>query len=193
VAPVPCSGRGSADDDRVRWATVFGNAQPVEVEIGPGRGDTLLAAAAARPTRNFFGIERVAGAAESIETIARARGLSNVRVVAGDARCIVDLIGDTSVISYHIYFPDPWPKTRHRHRRLATPDFANAIARTLVQGGAVHMLSDLRPLLDTFVAALTRAGLQHQIGASPPVDRPQTHFEQKYATQGTFYARLVRP
>ena len=182
----------SARDDHVPWAAVFGNASPVEVEVGPGRGDTLLAAAAAHPTRNYFGIERVAAAAARIEALAAVRALSNVRVVTGDARCIVDLIADASVSAYHIYFPDPWPKTRQRHRRLGTPAFAAAVTRTLVPGGAVHLLSDLQPLVDNFVTALTRAGLAHQVGATPPDGRPITRFERKYATAGTFYARLER-
>lgn len=180
--------------DQVPWSDVFGAARPVEVEIGPGRGETFLAAAAARPATNFFGIERVTGAAEQIQATAAAHDLVNVRVVAGDARCIVvHLVPDDSVTAYHIYFPDPWPKTRHRHRRLATPAFGAALARTLVPGGTVHVLSDLRPLVETFVATLTRAGLVRPPDVSPPRDRPLTRFERKYATAGTFYARLERP
>ncbi|HLY38770.1 MAG TPA: tRNA (guanosine(46)-N7)-methyltransferase TrmB, partial [Candidatus Binatia bacterium] len=120
----------------VAWSGVFGNDRPVEVEIGPGRGDVLLAFAAASLGRNFFGIERTGGAAAAIAARAAARGLANVRVVAGDARCIVaELVPDGSVAAYHVYFPDPWPKTRHRKRRLASAGFAAALARTLAPGG----------------------------------------------------------
>src|SRR5438445_71416 len=78
---------------RLPWAAVFGNDHPVEVEIGPGRGDLLLALAAAAPATNFFAIERAARAAAAIAEKAAERRLTNVRVVAGDARCVVARLG----------------------------------------------------------------------------------------------------
>jgi tRNA (guanine-N7-)-methyltransferase len=178
---------------RVPWSAVFGDDRPVEVEIGPGRGDTLLAFAAARPATNFFAIERAARAAEAIAARATGHGLANVRVVAGDARCIVErFVADASVAAYHLYFPDPWPKTRHRDRRLATAPFARALARTLVPGGTVHVASDLRDVVDQLVTRLVSSGLAPVPDAAPPPGRPITKFERKYATGGTHYARLVR-
>ena len=178
----------------VRWRAVFGNDRPVEVEIGPGRGETLLAAAAARPDLNLFGIEHNARAAETLAGVAATRGLPNVRIVAGDARCIVGcLVPDASVGAYYIYFPDPWPKTRHRDRRLAAPDFARHLLRTLAAHGLVHVLTDLAPLLATFVTQLTRIGFAHELEADPPPGRPITHYERKYAGAGTYYARFARP
>jgi len=178
---------------RVPWSAVFGDDRPVEVEIGPGRGDTLLAFAAARPATNFFAIERAARAAEEIAARATGHNLANVRVVAGDARCIVErFVADASVAAYHLYFPDPWPKTRHRDRRLATAPFARALARTLVPGGTVHVASDLRDVVDQLVTRLVSSGLAPVPDAAPPPGRPITKFERKYATGGTHYARLVR-
>jgi len=175
------------------WRDVFGDDRPVEVEIGPGRGDVLLAFAATRRETNYFAIERTPGAAEAILARARAHGLENVRVVAGDARCIIGrLLADASVAAYHVYFPDPWPKTRHRDRRLATAPFARALARTLVPGGTVHVASDLRDVVDQLVTRLVSSGLAPVPDAAPPPGRPITKFERKYATGGTHYARLVR-
>jgi tRNA (guanine-N7-)-methyltransferase len=178
---------------RVPWSAVFGNARPVEVEIGPGRGDAILAFAAAAPDTNFFGIEHKGGAASGIAAAAARRGLGNVRVVGGDARCVVaSLIPDASVAAYHVYFPDPWPKTTHRHRRLMTPALAAAIARTLVPGGVIHVASDLEPVTKDMEARLVAAGLTRTPGALP-VPRPPTRFETRYAKAGTHYARLTRP
>jgi len=185
--------RCSAIEQRVPWRAVFGNDRPVEVEIGPGRGETLLAFAAAAPATNFFAIERLAGAAAAIMAKAAARRLDNVRVVAADARCIIGhLVPEASVTAYHLYFPDPWPKTRHRARRLASDAFARDLARTLVPGGALHVASDLRALVDDFAARLARVGL-HAVGAIPPPARAPTAFERKYARGGTHHARLLRP
>src|SRR2546426_4440290 len=181
-------------ETRVSWAAVFGNDGPVEVEIGPGRGELLLAYATAAPTTNFFAIERAARAAAAIMERAVARRLVNVRVVAGDARCIIArLVPDASVAAYHLYFPDPWPKTRHRARRLTDPSFAAELARTLASGGVLHLASDLAHLVDAFAAILAAAGLVPEAGAAPPPGRPTTAFERKYAQAGTHYARWRRP
>jgi tRNA (guanine-N7-)-methyltransferase len=177
----------------VPWRALFANDRPVEVEIGPGRGDVLLAFAAARPDVNFFAIERARRGAESIPAKAARRELTNVRIIAGDARCIVgQLVPDASVSAYHVYFPDPWPKRRHRRRRLADLTFARDLARTLAVGGALHLATDLPALLEDFAAQLVAAGLQRRSGVEPPA-RPRTSFEQRYAQAGTHYARFDRP
>ena len=126
------------------WRVVFGDDRPVEVEIGPGRGDVLLAFAARQPDRGFFGIERSTGVADAIVARAAALGLHNVRAVGGDARCIVErLVPAASVAAYHIYFPDPWWKRRHFRRRLFTPAFVAALARTLIPGGRLFTATDV--------------------------------------------------
>src|SRR5438046_9052593 len=79
----------SMSEARVPWSQVFGNDRPVEVEIGPGHGELLLAYAAAAPSSNFFAIERAARAAAAIMEKVAARRLANLRVVAGAPRCII--------------------------------------------------------------------------------------------------------
>jgi tRNA (guanine-N7-)-methyltransferase len=177
----------------ILWQGVFGNAHPVEIEIGPGRGDVVLAFAAARPDTNFFAIERVAGHAEAIMARVAAHGLANVRVVAGDARCIVrELVPAASVSAVHVYFPDPWPKTRHRHRRLFDgAGLASAIRRALVPGGLVHVATDLPWLHDTMRTRLLAAGLV-EAGALSPA-RPVSKYERKYAVAGTYATAFLRP
>jgi tRNA (guanine-N7-)-methyltransferase len=176
------------------WRVVFGDDRPVEVEIGPGRGDVLLAYAAAAPERGFFGIERRGGQADAIVARAGRLGLTNVRAVGGDARCILArLVPAGSVAAYHIYFPDPWPKTRHRHRRLFDLAFVGALVRTLAPGGLVHVASDLSAVVARAGDALAAGGLIHVRGATMPPGRPTTRFERKYAEAGTYYARFTRP
>jgi tRNA (guanine-N7-)-methyltransferase len=175
------------------WPAVFGNTHPVEIEIGPGRGEVLLAFAAARPGINFFAIEHGRGMAEALARDAAARGLANVRVVGGDARCIMSrLVPAGSVAAVHVYFPDPWPKTRHRHRRLFdTPELASAIARVLLPGGLVHLASDLGWLAGRMRARLAAAGLLEVGRNAPP--RPVSKFERKYAAAGTHAATFAKP
>lgn len=175
------------------WEAVFGNRRTVEIEIGPGRGDVLLAFADSRPETNFFAIEHAVGRAEMLAAQAVARGLTNVRVVAGDARCILaELVPPASVAALHLYFPDPWPKTRHRHRRLfADPRLSEAIARTLAPSGHVYVASDLGWLHRDMCDRLTTAGLREVEGCLPT--RPVSKFERKYAGGGTWATSLVKP
>src|SRR5262249_2357829 len=159
----------------------------------PGRGDVLLAFAAARPEVNFFAIEHVRGAAEHVAARLAAAGAANARVIAGDAPCVVrELVPAASVAAYHLYFPDPWPKRRHHKRRLVTPAFAADLARTLVPAGRLHVATDLGWLYDDVVAVLTTSGWSRPAGASSPM-RPVTRFERKYAGGGTFAGSFVRP
>ena len=167
------------------WPFVFGNDRPVEIEIGPGRGDVLLAFAAARPAVNFFAIEHVRGAVERLAVRLDAAGITNARVIAADAACVVRrLIPDHSVAAYHIYFPDPWPKRRHQRRRVITPELVAALRRTLTPGGTVNIATDLGWLYDIMAETLT-AGSFVDTKATAPT-RPTTRFERKYAAAGTF-------
>jgi tRNA (guanine-N7-)-methyltransferase len=176
----------------ISWAHVFGDDRPVEVEIGPGRGERVLAAAAASPAVNFFAIELRGGAPQAIAARGARLGIRNLRVVAGDVRWILRLVADASVVAYHVHFPDPWPKTRHRGRRLATAAFAREVTRTLVPGGAVHLASDLPQVVEGFARVLAAVGLVPVPDALPPGDRPKSSFEQRYGRGGTAYARFVR-
>jgi len=176
------------------WHAVFGREAPIEIEIGAGRGEVVLAFAAARPERNFFAIEWGWHQAERIRARAAKRALPNVRAVAGDARLIVThLVPPESVAAYHVYFPDPWPKTRHRRRRLFEAGFADALARTLIPGGRVHVASDLPALYASMAAALAAADFtQIETGADRSA-RPLTRFERKYAQAGTHEGSWLRP
>ncbi len=167
------------------WQAVFGNERPVEIEIGPGTGTFILAAAQRAPHVNFLGLERSWNRAGRLKHLIDARGLRNARVIAADAACIVvTLIPPESVTAYHIYFPDPWWKRRHHRRRLFTAAFAAALARTLTRDGRLHVASDVE---ETF--ALMRQSLADtQAFRHGPLARPQrdtiSAFEHKGLNRG---------
>jgi tRNA (guanine-N7-)-methyltransferase len=166
------------------WRYIFGNDRPVEVEIGPGRGDVLFTFAAQASHVNFYAVEVRSIQAEHLGDRARALGLRNVCIIAGDARCLITrLVPDASVSAYHVYFPDPWPKTRHRHRRLFQPGFADGLRRSLVPEGRVYVASDLPWLFADMDAHLRRAGFVAD-PAAPVRPRPVTRFERKYGRDG---------
>lgn len=126
------------------WQDVFGNPNPVEVEIGPGKGSFLLAAARSRPEHNFFGVEFSRRRLYRINQLIEHARPHNVRAIAADVRCVLEtLIQPDSVAVFHIYFPDPWWKRRHHRRRIFRNGFAAALARALTPTGEILIATDV--------------------------------------------------
>jgi tRNA (guanine-N7-)-methyltransferase len=139
----------------IDWATLFGNANPVEVEVGTGKGLFLLNAATARPGVNFFGIEVVRKYQLYAATRYAIRKLPNVRTACADAKVVLrDFVAPGSAAAVHVYFPDPWWKKRHRKRRVFTPEFAADVARAVAAGGRLFIASDVEEYFGVMTAIL---------------------------------------
>jgi tRNA (guanine-N7-)-methyltransferase len=129
--------------DRLDWVALFPHAQPVEVELGAGDGSFIVAWAAAHPEHNFFAVERLLGRLRKIDRKGRRAGLTNLRALRLEATYTLEyLIPPGSISALHIYFPDPWPKKRHRHHRLIGERFATLARQALVPGGTVYLRTD---------------------------------------------------
>jgi tRNA (guanine-N7-)-methyltransferase len=162
---------------------LFGRAAPLEVELGAGRGDFVIARAAEFPDHNFLAIELANSIARLLATRAGRRGLKNLRVIRMDARTLVNLMLPVrSVDAYHIYFPDPWPKARHAKHRLFTPGFLAAIARTLSPGGQLYVASDVGDYAGAIFAMAAAAGLRRLEIAVPGA--VGSGFAQKFIAAG---------
>lgn len=139
----------------IDWAALFGNANPVEVEVGTGKGLFLLNAATARPDVNFFGVEVVRKYQLYAATRYAIRKLPNVKTACADAKVVLrDFVPPGSVAAVHVYFPDPWWKKRHRKRRVFTPEFAADAARALTVGGRLLIASDVEEYFGVMAAIL---------------------------------------
>ncbi len=120
------------------------------MEIGCGNGHFLAAYCAGHPEVAYLGVElkakRCLKAAQKIER----RGLARAWVLQAAAEQVVAALPDASVDRYHIYFPDPWPKARHRRRRFVRGETLAALRRTLRPGGELALATDF---LDYFLQA----------------------------------------
>ncbi len=167
---------------------LFGNALPVEVEIGIGKGRFLLAQAEARPEVNFLGIEWSLKYLRVAKDRAERRGLTNVRLYRADARHVLaDLLPDRSVSRVHVYCPDPWPKKRHRKRRLFTAATAAHLGRALAAGGYLDVSTDVLEYFEEIRAVIpSHAGLVETADPLFPIDSPEgrTSYEVKYLALG---------
>ncbi len=198
----PGTGDRPPGTEPIDWRRLFGNDHPVEVEVGFGKGLFLLTAGLARPDRNFFGVEVVRKyqlyAAERVAV----RGLPNVKTCCADAKAVLrDFIPADSVADVHVYFPDPWWKTRHKKRLLFTPDFAESVLRVLATGGRLHFVSDVADYFEMVTAMLAGMPAFRPL-PSPDAGDPRhdmdylTNFERKFRKEGrpihrTLYEKAV--
>jgi tRNA (guanine-N7-)-methyltransferase len=150
-----CSGYFS-----IELNSLFTAPAPLEIEIGAGRGDFIVARAAAAPERNFLAVELSLPLVQLIEARAARAQLRNLRIVRMDARPLVNLfLPSGSVSAYHIYFPDPWPKTRHAKHRLFTPWFAANLRRTMNSGASLYVATDVLNYADSIFSIVKACGL----------------------------------
>jgi tRNA (guanine-N7-)-methyltransferase len=184
---------GSGDPDTAHalsWPALFGNANPVEIEVGFGKGMFLLAAAKAHPDRNYFGIEIVRKYQLYATTRIAGRKLPNVKTSCGDAKVVFrDYVVPHTVAAVHVYFPDPWWKTRHRKRLLFTPEFAEVVSQVLRPGGVLHFATDVEDYFAMVTGLLKEKPAFTRL--PPPAEYAPEHdmdyltnFERKFRKQG---------
>lgn len=129
--------------ERLDLAQLFPQLQPLEVELGCGDGSFLVQWAKAHPQHNFLGVERLLGRLRKVDRKGARAGLMNLRVMRIEASYFMEyLLPLASVHALHIYFPDPWPKRKHRQRRLVNERFTEVAARVLAPGGIVFLRTD---------------------------------------------------
>jgi len=135
--------RPTSHIERLNLSDVFAADQPLELELGSGDGSFLVAWAKANPQHNFIGIERLLGRIRKVERKAHRAALTNVRLMRIEAYYFLEyLLPRHSVTALHIYFPDPWPKRKHRKNRLINEAFPETCVRVLAPGGAVYLRTD---------------------------------------------------
>lgn len=190
---IPKAGGTGAID----WYAFFGNTNPVEIEVGMGKGLFLLTQALARPDVSFFGIEVVRKYQLYAATRFAIRKLPNIRTSCADAKRILhDFVSPASVSAIHVLFPDPWWKLRHRKRRVFTPAFATDAALAIVPGGKLHIASDVEEyfgVMTDIVKAMPqfREIESNESRESLEVAGFQTNFERKARMQGTPVWRAI--
>ena len=169
---------------RLDLARLFGNANPVVLEIGSGKGRFLIASATEQPEVNFIGIEKSLHYHRVIAERVGKRGLGNVRLINYDAFAVLrDMIPDASLAEIHIYFPDPWPRKREQKRRIIRAEALAEMRRTLVAGGSGIYVTDHRQYFE-LAAPLIAGFFRAETRIPGPEDPPRTNYEAKYRAEG---------
>lgn len=134
---------GSGAEGCLDLARLFGNDNPVEVDLGCGKGQFVANEARERRNVNFIAIDRLSRKLKILAMRIEAQGLDNIRMLRCDAYHFAQhLLPRQSISAFYIYFPDPWPKKKHKKHRFMTTDLVHALARVLVSQGHVWIMTD---------------------------------------------------
>lgn len=172
------------------YAAVFGNDNPVVLEIGFGMGKSLVEMCQANPQLNYIGIEVHTPGVAKLLRDAEDFGVENLRVFECDAIEVLEqCIPDGSLQTMQLYFPDPWHKKRHNKRRILTPEFAQTIRGKLKTGGTFHMATDWQHYAEQMLEVMEEApGYDNVAGKGEyhprPDFRPLTKFEVRGENKG---------
>ena len=162
---------------------LFGRAAPKILEIGFGMGEGMADIAQAHPQNDYLGVEvHTPGVGALLKQLGE-RGLSNVRIIQHDAvEVLSHMLAPASLAGAHIFFPDPWHKTRHHKRRLIQPSLVHLLASRLQPGGYLHLATDWEDyavqMLEVLRAEPTLVNTAMDY-APRPDSRPLTKFEAR--------------
>jgi tRNA (guanine-N7-)-methyltransferase len=177
-------------DGLLDFKQLFGNDNPVIMEIGFGMGDSLITMAKTMPENNYLGIEVHKPGVGRLLNNAQNEGLSNLKVFADDAiEVMAQCIADHSLGGVQLFFPDPWHKKKHNKRRIVQPKFAQDIRQKLAPNGIFHMATDWQPYAEHMMEVMEVApGYSNLAGPgefSPQPDfRPVTKFQRRGEGKG---------
>ena len=182
------------EDQRGCWSQVFGNKNPIRIEIGMGKGRFILNMAKQHPEINFVGIERYSSvllrAIEKLDS-EEFQDLENVRFVCMDARNIADVFAEGEVERIYLNFSDPWPKARHARRRLTSAEFLERYEKVLPEGGAVEFKTDNTALFNFSLeqvkeAEWTLSAFTYDLHHNEEMNEGNimTEYEEKFSRRG---------
>jgi tRNA (guanine-N7-)-methyltransferase len=166
--------------------------RPLELDLGCGRGRFLIARAAAHPDHAFIGVDRMSVRLRKLDRRLVKRGLTNVRLIRAETLPVLQrILPSACATTCYVFFPDPWPKRRHRRRRLFQPPLREALSRVLRDGGVVHVATDQEDYAAE-VQRLFREDARFE-PAPPfePADEEQTDFEVIFRRQNRPVHRLA--
>lgn len=165
-------------------------ASEVWLEIGFGGGEHLAGLARERPRTGFIGCEPFVNGVAKLLAAIEADGLANIRIHPGDARDILERLGDATIGRVFLLHPDPWPKRRHHKRRFVNRESLREIERILKPGGLFHLASDSSDYIAWSLAEIAaQGGLRRREQADAPA--PPTRYAEKGRSAGRPSVRLT--
>ena len=180
------------------WHEVFGNNNPVHIEVGMGKGRFVSTLAAQNPDINYVGIEKYSSVLLRAVEKQDELQLPNLRFIRMDAESIVEVFGEHEVDRIYLNFSDPWPKDRHAKRRLTSRQFFARYNQILKPEGRVEFKTDNKDLFDFSVEEVKEAGWNLDVVTYDLHNDEElvkgnvmTEYEEKFSSQGNPICKLV--
>ena len=173
----------SVSENYIDFHNIFDNPGNVTLEIGFGSGFATAEIAQNNPDKNYLGIEVHRPGIGRLLWEINERNLKNIKIIEFDAvHVLKKMIPPVSLDAIHIFFPDPWPKKRHRKRRLIQRTFTDCLASCLKPNGYLYMVTDWEDYAFHALEELSATDSlknEYEAFAQPQAWRPKTKFEQK--------------
>lgn len=189
IIPNPESFKGN-------WKEVFGNDNPVHIEVGTGKGQFIIGMAKQNPDINYIGIELFDSVIVcALEKVIEAEKPSNLRLLKVNGAKLEEYFAKGDVSRVYLNFSDPWPKARHAKRRLTHGGFLKIYEDVLIDNGEVHFKTDNRGLFEYSLVSMNEYGMalnyvSLDLHANMPEDNVMTEYEQKFSAKGQPIYRL---
>jgi tRNA (guanine-N7-)-methyltransferase len=169
----------------LQLAELFPQLQPLEVELGCGDASFLAEYARRNPQINFIGVERLLGRIQKLDKKGRRLGLTNTRGVRIESAYFLEyLLPANRATALHIYFPDPWPKKKHRRHRLIGESFPALARRALAPGGTVFLRTDDADYFQQMNEVFAAAKEFEKVETPASLAEITTDFERDFNAQG---------
>ena len=178
--------------ERLDLAQLFSKGQPLDVELGSGDGSFLVNYAKAHPEQNFLGVERLLGRLRKLDRKGWRAGLTNLRGIRIESAYFLEyLLPPQSATALHVYFPDPWPKRKHRKNRLIDARFTELAQQSLAQGGVVYLRTDDEDYFSQMVTVFAVNSAFRLVETPESLSAVLTDFERNFHARGVATRRAA--
>ena len=184
--------------EKGRWHLIFGNENPIHIEIGMGKGQFIMKFAKEHPDINYIGIERYSSVLLRALQKMEIEPLPNIRFLCMDASIITEVFDKEEVAKIYLNFSDPWPKERHAKRRLTSRQFFERYDKILAGNGVVEFKTDNDDLFAFSMEEVAEAGWTldahtFDLHHDPVLNEGNimTEYEEKFSSLGHPIHKLI--
>lgn len=178
-----------------KWRELFGNDNPIHIEVGSGKGAFITGMAQQNPDINYIGIDIQLSVLSYALDKVLASGAENVKLLRVDGSSLTNYFEDGEVDMMYLNFSDPWPKSRHEKRRLTYKTFLDTYKQILPENGEIHFKTDNRGLFEYSLASFSQYGMVLNkvwldLHASDYEGNVMTEYERKFSEKGQVIYRV---
>lgn len=186
------------DPQKGNWSSIFGNENPIHIEVGMGKGRFLMSLARQNPHINYIGIEKYSSVLIRALEKMEEDPLENIHFIRMDAEKITEMFDRDEVSRIYLNFSDPWPKDRHAKRRLTSQAFLKRYDQILKQEGRIEFKTDNKDLFAFSLEQVEPAGwhldaFTWDLHHDPDMNQGNvmTEYEEKFSSQGNPICKMV--